>query len=105
MGMNRPVTQRATHYHTRAISPVWSASLVETTRIGAHIFYRFPNQVERRALRAGVAEAPGGVEGGLLITPDTEVITPEVQAPLLQLRPETPERIEAARVEPLLGSI
>lgn len=44
-------TYRATHYHTTAIDPYWSASLVETTRIGAHVFYRTPTKSER-ALRA-----------------------------------------------------
>ena len=51
MGVNRPVTNEATHYHTTEVAPVWSASLVETTRIGAHIFYRFPSKREREALR------------------------------------------------------
>jgi spore germination cell wall hydrolase CwlJ-like protein len=51
-GAVRPVTHRATHYHTTEILPYWSASLVETTRIGAHIFYRFPNRRERAALAA-----------------------------------------------------
>ena len=84
MGMNRPVTERATHYHTQAVQPVWSASLVETTRIGAHIFYRFPNQAERKALQ-GVPIIPYGVSDGLVITPETDVITPETgNPPLLQ---------------------
>jgi spore germination cell wall hydrolase CwlJ-like protein len=47
MGMVRPVTHRATHYHTVAIDPYWSASLVETARIGAHVFYRSPTKRER----------------------------------------------------------
>jgi spore germination cell wall hydrolase CwlJ-like protein len=48
MGFARPVTHRATHYHTTEVAPVWSSSLVETTRIGAHIFYRFPTRAEKR---------------------------------------------------------
>lgn len=47
MGYTRPVTQHATHYHTTAVNPVWSANLVETTQIGSHIFYRLPNAAER----------------------------------------------------------
>ena len=46
MGYTRPVTQHATHYHTTAVNPVWSASLVETTQIGSHIFYRLPNAAD-----------------------------------------------------------
>lgn len=55
-GLTRPVTNRATHYHTTAIDPYWSASLVETTRIGAHVFYRNPTKAER-AVRAAEAAA------------------------------------------------
>ena len=51
MGVSRPLTHDATHYHTTEVAPVWSASLIETTRIGAHIFYRFPNRRERAELR------------------------------------------------------
>jgi spore germination cell wall hydrolase CwlJ-like protein len=55
MGMVRPVTNRATHYHTTAIDPYWSASLVETTRIGAHVFYRLPTKRERAIIAASRA--------------------------------------------------
>jgi spore germination cell wall hydrolase CwlJ-like protein len=58
MGVNRPLTHDATHYHTGEVSPVWSASLVETTRIGAHIFYRFPSRREREAMRAAPVDGP-----------------------------------------------
>ncbi|MCW5724856.1 MAG: cell wall hydrolase [Maricaulaceae bacterium] len=50
MGFARPVTHRATHYHTVAVNPHWSGSLVHTRTIGAHIFYRFPTPSERAAL-------------------------------------------------------
>ena len=43
MGLNKPVTNHATHYHTDYVSPYWSAGLVETAEVGQHIFYRFPN--------------------------------------------------------------
>ena len=55
-GYTRPVTQRATHYHTTGVNPVWNSGLVETTRIGVHIFYRFPNAAERPAYQAALAE-------------------------------------------------
>ena len=47
MGMTRPITHKATHYHTREINPYWSSSLVQTTRIGSHVFYRFPTSSEK----------------------------------------------------------
>ncbi|MFP4520334.1 MAG: cell wall hydrolase [Oceanicaulis sp.] len=52
MGFAQPVTRRATHYHTTEVNPVWNQSLVRTRRIGAHIFYRFPNRSERQLLIA-----------------------------------------------------
>jgi spore germination cell wall hydrolase CwlJ-like protein len=31
----------ATHFHTTAVNPRWSGSLVRITQVGSHIFYRF----------------------------------------------------------------
>jgi spore germination cell wall hydrolase CwlJ-like protein len=42
MGLNTPITNNATHYHTDYVNPYWKAGLVETATIGTHIFYRFP---------------------------------------------------------------
>lgn len=42
MGLSKPITNNATHYHTDYVNPYWSPSLVETATIGTHIFYRFP---------------------------------------------------------------
>ncbi|MCC5996903.1 MAG: cell wall hydrolase [Oceanicaulis sp.] len=50
MGFARPVTRSATHFHTIAVDPYWNSSLVQTRRIGSHIFYRPPNSSERRLL-------------------------------------------------------
>ena len=47
-GRPRILTGRATHYHTRAVRPVWSRNLVRTARIGAHIFYRYPTRTASR---------------------------------------------------------
>lgn len=43
LGLYKPLTRRATHYHTDYVNPYWKAGMVETKVIGAHIFYRFPN--------------------------------------------------------------
>lgn len=74
MGFARPMTQRATHYHTTEITPYWSASLVETARIGSHVFYRFPSRQERAqrqlALDEGLlAHAGEAVEAGAVMVP------------------------------------
>lgn len=50
MGFATPITNRATHYHTTEVDPVWNDSLVRTRHIGSHVFYRFPNRTERRLL-------------------------------------------------------
>lgn len=42
LGLNKPVTNKATHYHTDYVNPYWAPGLVETAEIGTHIFYRFP---------------------------------------------------------------
>ncbi|MES1197096.1 MAG: cell wall hydrolase [Pseudomonadota bacterium] len=55
MGYARPITHRATHYHTMAVNPIWSAGLVETGQIGSHVFYRFPNSAERPAALQALA--------------------------------------------------
>ncbi len=44
-GRPRVITGGATHFHTTAVNPRWARKLTETTRIGAHIFYRFPTRV------------------------------------------------------------
>lgn len=59
LGYTRPVTQQATHYHTNAVDPVWSSGLVETTKIGTHIFYRFPNRAERAVYQEALARRRG----------------------------------------------
>jgi hypothetical protein len=49
------MTSRATHYHADRITPYWSASLVETTRIGSHVFYRLPTRKEKALLASAQA--------------------------------------------------
>lgn len=34
------LTEGATHYHTKAVSPRWSKVYTKTTAIGTHVFYR-----------------------------------------------------------------
>lgn len=44
-GAERSLTQGATHYHTRAVSPKWSRKFPRTATIGVHHFYRQPTRV------------------------------------------------------------
>jgi spore germination cell wall hydrolase CwlJ-like protein len=59
LGYARPMTQGATHYHTTAVNPVWNSGLVETTQIGVHLFYRFPNRSERAYYQEALARRRG----------------------------------------------
>lgn len=114
-GYTRPVTQRATHYHTHEVNPVWSSGLVQTTTIGSHIFYRMPNSSERAYYQEALARRRGAGRGGQVDivapaeaeTPAADVLeaagavasdaeaapeTPAVDAPVVV----TPPAVEAA---------
>lgn len=39
-GIAEPLTNGATHYHTKSVRPSWARVYTETARIGVHIFYR-----------------------------------------------------------------
>lgn len=41
-GAPRPLTEGATHFHTRAVRPGWARRFAHTATIGAHLFYRQP---------------------------------------------------------------
>lgn len=43
-GAPRNLTDGATHYHTRAVSPSWARRFPQTAAIGAHLFYRQPTR-------------------------------------------------------------
>lgn len=46
-GAPRVLTDGATHYHTKAVSPSWSRKFKRTTTIGVHHFYRQPTRVSQ----------------------------------------------------------
>lgn len=41
-GAPRPLTEGATFYHTRAVTPSWARKFARTAQIGVHYFYRKP---------------------------------------------------------------
>lgn len=47
-GVAEPLTDGATHYHTKHVSPSWSRKFPRTATIGVHHFYRQPVQVANR---------------------------------------------------------
>lgn len=54
LGFAPQMTRQATHYHTTAVNPNWSGSLVQTRQIGVHVFYRLPNRAERDLIDRGI---------------------------------------------------
>jgi len=47
-GATRGLTEGATHYHTRAVSPRWARKFPLTASIGVHRFYRMPTRLSKR---------------------------------------------------------
>ena len=47
-GVSAPLTDGATHYHTKHVSPSWARKFPRTATIGVHHFYRQPVQVANR---------------------------------------------------------
>lgn len=80
MGLNKPVTNKATHYHTDYVNPYWKAGMVETAEIGTHIFYRFPKTgAEWSKARMALAAQNGVSPDPVIIPVDSEVaIAPPV---------------------------
>lgn len=72
-------TAGATHYHATYVNPVWNSGLIKTSKIGTHIFYRFPRGGEwasaRAAQQARFDRQESGVEGAgstIVTVTDTE---------------------------------
>ncbi len=47
-GKPRVLTGRAMYYHATHVNPKWARKMVQTARIGDHIFYRRPVKLSRR---------------------------------------------------------
>jgi hypothetical protein len=82
LGYARPLTHRATHYHTNAINPIWSSGLVETAEIGSHVFYRFPNRAERPTVMAALSRrrAAAALARADRLDEDAALIPPAIEA-------------------------
>src|SRR5690606_1807236 len=81
MGYARPMPQNATHYHTTAVNPIWNAGLVQTTQIGTHVFYRFPNRSERAVYQEALARRRASAGYGRRATED---LIPQADAAALE---------------------
>lgn len=67
----------ATHYHATSVLPWWASSLSRIGQVGAHIFYRWQNGMERalafRQAYAGVEPGTVGGDGPALANADVAV--------------------------------
>ena len=52
-GYVEPSVGAATHYHADYVAPRWAPMLAKITKIGAHIFYRWPGALGRQAAFTG----------------------------------------------------
>jgi spore germination cell wall hydrolase CwlJ-like protein len=102
----------ATHYHTIWVVPYWQASVVKLTRIGAHIFYRWPGGMGVPAafhgVYAGGEPAPPKIKGmedaapvELASLTSPALISPTPPAPVTPLTPAPAMIVKAATVPAL----
>ena len=57
-GRVEPLVGTSTHYHADYVAPYWGRSLYKIRQIGAHIFYRWPGELGRRAEFVGRYAGP-----------------------------------------------
>ncbi|MDP3491866.1 MAG: cell wall hydrolase [Hyphomonadaceae bacterium] len=107
LGLSKPVTNKATHYHTDYVNPYWKAGMVETKVLGTHIFYRFPKTTAewttaRIALEAQEHREQSVPEGAGMIFVDGDA-TDGLEAPAISLTPisVTPAEIPAITPAPV----
>jgi hypothetical protein len=72
----------STHYHASWMTPYWSASLVETTRIGGHVFYRMAGATPPAMLSATYSD----------IEPDPASLSPAISAGAIAPPPRSARR-------------
>ena len=81
----------ATHYHAYYVSPTWEDSMVETARIGAHLFYRRADKPNGAAgIAGGAAPALPRRPTATTFSPwglEVATIVPSGQAPSVQRFP------------------
>ena len=96
LGLNTPITNKATHYHTDYVNPYWAPGLVETATIGTHIFYRFPKtSTEWHDARVALDASRHG-ESSIIVLDDGATI----EAGLDDVAPEALQSLITISVEP-----
>ena len=87
LDLNEHRTHNATHYHATYVDPIWNSGLVRTERIGAHIFYRFPQGREWSDARARMAARRASEAAARIQTVSADAAAP---APKLQVLEQAP---------------
>lgn len=97
LDLEEPRTGGATHYHATYVNPVWNAGLIKTSRIGTHIFYRFPRGAEwasaKAAQRARIqrdSSGGGSNSNSTIVTIDTPETTDDLNARSLSVLSPAP---------------
>lgn len=88
-------TAGATHYHATYVNPVWNAGLIKTSKIGTHIFYRFPRGSEWASARAAQQarfdnDAAGGGADSTIVTITSERSTEDLNSKSLSVLTPAP---------------
>src|SRR5262249_2119949 len=113
LGLNKPVTNHATHYHTDEVTPYWEAGMVETAVVGRHEFYRFPRtgpewttarlklDAQRPATDADAPAADLYTVSATLSDVPAAVVQPALEQPVAQA-PVAAKSEEVAAVAPAI---
>jgi hypothetical protein len=77
----------STHYHALSVRPAWRTTLVQTARIGAHVFYRMPGALGSPAALIGVysADEPSAPPGEAASAASAPAARPAPGAALFQV--------------------
>lgn len=68
----------STHYHALSVRPAWRTTLVETVRLGAHVFYRMPGALGSPAALVGrySGDEPAAPMAGITTAPSPPPASP-----------------------------
>lgn len=77
MKLNEERTGGATHYHATYVNPIWNSGLIQTHKVGLHIFYRFPRGAEWASADRNFLARKASV--AMQLSADDSVIAPDME--------------------------
>jgi hypothetical protein len=119
-GYVEPSVGAATHYHADYVLPVWAATMLKLTKLGRHIFYRWPGAAAYMVAHAAEpvtsapAEAPAASSAAAPAVAATSPVNPSASpgpvqsaaaasAPAAAAKPQSPAPIVAPIAAPILS--